>query len=114
MVNFLKVQKIRETQGLKATERMLHSVFMGPPGTGKTTIARLLGRIYKHLGYLSSGHIVETDRAGLVAGYVGQTALKVDEVVKAAINGVLFIDEAYALSKDDSGKDFGNENVYSI
>lgn len=114
LINFLKIQKLREVEGLKPIERALHSVFMGPPGTGKTTIARLLGRIFKHLGYISGGHLVETDRAGLVAGFVGQTALKVDEVVKAALNGVLFIDEAYSLAKDEFGRDFGHEAIEAL
>ncbi len=108
--NFLKVQKIREEKGLKNVNNSLHSVFMGPPGTGKTTVARLISKIYKHLGYLDKGHLVETDRSGMVAGYVGQTAIKVQEVVEASINGVLFIDEAYALAKDNK-KDFGNEAI---
>ncbi|MBK8672394.1 MAG: AAA family ATPase [Bacteroidetes bacterium] len=73
-----------------------------------------MGRIFKHLGYLSSGHLVETDRSGLVAGYVGQTALKVDEVVKSAMNGVLFVDEAYSLAKDEFGRDFGNEAIETL
>jgi len=108
--NFLKVQKLREAEGLKNVNNSLHSVFMGPPGTGKTTVARLVSRVYKHLGYLEKGHLVETDRTGMVAGYVGQTAIKTEEVIKASINGVLFIDEAYALAKGNK-KDFGNEAI---
>ncbi|MFK7905338.1 MAG: AAA family ATPase [Chitinophagales bacterium] len=115
LINFLKIQKLREEKGLANSSRGLHMVFMGPPGTGKTTIARLISRIFKHLGILERGHLVETDRAGLVAGYIGQTALKVDEVVKAALDGVLFIDEAYALSRGGGDKrDFGSEAVETI
>ncbi len=115
LINFLKIQKLREEKGLASSSRGLHMVFMGPPGTGKTTIARLISRIFKHLEILERGHLVETDRAGLVAGYIGQTALKVDEVVKTALDGVLFIDEAYALARGGGDKrDFGSEAVEAI
>ena len=112
LTDFVKVQKMREKEGLKSVPVSLHLVFSGNPGTGKTTVARILSRIYKKIGALSGGHLVETDRSGLVAGYVGQTALKTQEMINKALGGVLFIDEAYALSQKDDP--FGQEAIDTL
>ena len=114
LVNLIKIRKLREEKGLRVMDMSFHMVFTGNPGTGKTTIARLIAKIYKQLGFLSNGQLIETDRSGLVAGYVGQTALKVQEVVKSAMGGILFIDEAYALTRRGMENDFGREAVDTL
>lgn len=114
LINLLDIQKKRSQQGLKNVEITLHTVFLGPPGTGKTSVARLLSRIFKHLGFLSKGQMYETDREGLVAGYVGQTATKVDAAVQSSLGGVLFVDEAYALTQNSFGNDYGAEAVNTL
>jgi hypothetical protein len=108
VTNLLQVQNLRKERGLPVVESSRHLVFTGNPGTGKTTVARLLAQIYRTLKVVDKGHLVETDRAGLVAGYVGQTALKVTEVFDSALGGVLLIDEAYALARGGDN-DFGQE-----
>ena len=114
LIDLIQIRKIREERGIKQPDMSLHLVFSGNPGTGKTTVARLLGEIYSRLGILSKGHLVETDRSGLVAGYVGQTAIKTQDMIKEAMGGILFIDEAYALSSSKGENDFGGEAIDTI
>ncbi len=112
--NLLKVQQLRRDKGLPVHESSMHMVFYGNPGTGKTTIARKVGEVYKSLDLLSKGHLVETDRSGLVAGYLGQTAIKTKEVLETALGGILFIDEAYSLAQATEQDSFGKEAIDTI
>lgn len=112
MVNYIKVQEARKKKGLATKDVAYHMVFTGNPGTGKTTVARIMASIFKDLGVLKSGHTVETDRSGLVGEYVGQTGPKTNKTIDAAIGGVLFIDEAYTLVQQ--GNDYGNEAIAAL
>jgi len=112
ITNYLKIGKLKEASGMELKSLNLHMIFSGSPGTGKTTVARLLGRIFKALGLLEKGHFVETDRSGLVGEYIGKTAGKTKAKIEESMGGILFIDEAYALYKD--GNDFGNEALETI
>ena len=115
LTNFLRVQQMRKQKGLSVPEQSLHMVFTGNPGTGKTTIARLIAQIYASMGILSEGQFIETDRAGLVGGYLGQTAIKTQAIVESALGGVLFIDEAYSLTDSTHGHDmYGQEAVATL
>ena len=113
LINMVSVYKLRKEHDLPTTDMSLHMVFTGNPGTGKTMMARMMARIYRSLGILSKGQLVEVDRSGLVAGYVGQTALKTQKVIEKAMGGVLFIDEAYALN-GKSENDFGQEAIDTV
>lgn len=109
LIVYQKIQKMRREQNLHSAKNTLHLAFTGNPGTGKTTVARIVGRIYKQIGLLSKGHFVEVSRTDLIAGYQGQTALKVKKVIEQAKGGVLFIDEAYSITENDHTDSYGRE-----
>ena len=113
LMNFIKIQQTRQEKGMKTPPVSYHCVFTGNPGTGKTTVARIVAQIYKELGILKKGHLVETDRSGLVAEYVGQTAVKTNKILDSALDGVLFIDEAYSLV-DGGQSDYGKEAISTL
>ena len=113
LINLVRIRKLRSERGIKQPPMSLHLVFSGNPGTGKTTVARLLSKIYCEIGLLSKGHLVETDRSGLVGGFVGQTAIKTQEVIQSALGGILFIDEAYSLTSK-SENDYGAEAIDTL
>lgn len=109
LISYQKVRKMRDAHGLKSARNTLHLAFLGNPGTGKTTVARIVGRIYKEIGLLSKGHFLEVSRTDLIAGYQGQTALKVKSIIENAKGGVLFIDEAYSITENDHSDSYGRE-----
>ena len=113
LTNYIHIQKTREEKGLATSPISYHCVFTGNPGTGKTTVARILAKIYKNLGVVTKGQLVETDRSGLVAEYVGQTAVKTNKIIDSALDGVLFIDEAYSLISS-SENDYGKEAIATL
>lgn len=114
LINLMKIRKLRQAQELPVPPISLHLVFLGNPGTGKTTVARLLAGLYKAIGVLPKGQLIEVDRSGLVAGFVGQTAIQTQKVLQSAMGGVLFIDEAYSLAPENAANDFGREAIDTI
>lgn len=114
LIAFQKVQQLRKNMNLKLSSNTLHIAFLGNPGTGKTTVARIIGHVYKELGLLSKGHFIEVSRSDLIAEYQGQTAIKVNKVISRAKGGVLFIDEAYSITENDQVDSYGRECITEL